>query len=464
MSKKQRGLRIGHYQITPLGIGVLVVILLLILAVAAYFILKYFGILPFGDATRPVTNSNVNVPVIVNTPEPTQAPIPTDDSTAPEPTPTETPVPTPTPAPTLRSARIRTIGEIIADNDILKSAYIQQQDDAGNDTSTFDFGPIFETAGSAIGNADYTIAVVDGSMGGKGVNGYRGKDKEYNTPPHIMLALRECGVDMMALATDHALDELFDGLTKTIGNCGQAELDYIGAAASQEEHDTPKIVPINGINFAFLNYSESFNGKEKNAAKDALTFGVSYMANANYAADVEAARTAGADIVVAYVSWGKQGSASMTKSQVSIAKQLVTAGVDVIIGYNSRVLQDQKDMYWLEADKEDGTKQRTLCLVSLGSFLTASQEATEKAGMIFEFSVSETEPGKFEVANPTYIPTYVWRTQRTEDVYDYRVLAVGQWLANAPEGMAEKEYETLKTVWSEMQSKLGSTVLSVAAD
>ena len=42
----------------------------------------------------------------------------------------------------------------------------------------------------------------------------------------------------------------------------------------------------------------------------------------------------------------------------------------------------------------------------------------------------------FEITEPTYIPTYVWRYEAEDgDGYEYRVLAVGEWLDERPEGM-----------------------------
>ena len=456
--KKRRLLHIGNqdYELTPLGIGFLVVVVLLILTLAALLILKHFyKPQEQPDEVVPAANTQ-NLQVIVQTIEPTATPTP-------KPTPTPTPVPTPTPEPTPRTATIRSLGEFVADNDVLKSAYVRQQDDAGNDTSTFDFGPIFELIGASVGKADYTVAEVDGAMGGKGVNGYRGKDGEYNTPPHVMLAMRENGVDLLTLANDHALDELYDGLTKTLANCAQAEMDYVGAAATQEEHDAPKIVEINGIRVAFLNYAESFNGKEKDAAKEALQFGVNFAENANVEADVQAARAAGADVVVAYVSWGKQDSEKLTENQKKMGTALMKAGVDVILGFNSRVLQSQPT-YWLESTREDGSTQRTLLVLSLGTFVSDYKDKDHDHGMIFEFTISETETGTFEITNPTYVPTYVWRTEREDGANDYKVLAIGDWVSAPPEGMSDKDYNRMKEIWNDVQTKLGTTELSISAN
>lgn len=451
MSRRTRGLRIGRYRLTPLGLGVIAVIALLILALAVVLIVKAVG----GADDNATPGVNKDSQVIVETPVPTVSV---------EPTVTATPVPTPTPAPTPRSARIRSLGEITADHEILKSAYKTTVGaDGETETSTFDFGAMFEMVGDSIANADYTVAMVNGTMGGKGTEGYRGKKGEYNTPPHMMLALLENGVDMLALSHDHALDEYYDGLTGTIANCKEAGMDYIGGATSQEEADTPKIVTVNDIKIGFLNYSDDFNGKLKSAAKEASEFGVSYFDKADCAADAEALRAAGAEVIVAYMSWGKEDASKASGDQGNMAKKLVQAGVDVIIGYNPREVQAQP-MFWLELEQEDGSKLRSLCVCSVGTLLSDSDEKGQDAGIIFEFTVTENAAGKIEVADPAYVPTYVWKTEGEDGLYDYKILACGEWLAAAPEGMDAEDYERLKAVWAEVQEKLGTTELSVKAN
>ena len=42
-------------------------------------------------------------------------------------------------------------------------------------------------------------------------------------------------------------------------------MDYVGAAASAEERETPVIREINGIKVGFLAYTESLNDNEKTA-------------------------------------------------------------------------------------------------------------------------------------------------------------------------------------------------------
>ena len=532
-----KGLRIGSYRIQPLGL--IVIILVLLIAVAAVVV---FAVNP-GDVKY----------TLFPTPSPTPSPTP-----EPTPTPTPSPSPTPTPAPTPRSATIRSLGEISAETDILKSV---KQDDG-----SYDFSEVFSYVSDVMGNADYTVADVEGSMGGTvSVSG----ETYLHTPASMISALKDCGVDMLNLANDHSLDGNLKDLLATIQNCQSTGMEYVGAAASADEKKTAKVVDINGIKVGFVAYTESLNVPIKKLSSGSLQYGLNYIYKTycNAKSDIQACRDAGAEVIVAYVSWGKVGSQDLTDNQKSLAKQLAAYGADVIIGYNPHVTQP---VYWLEnTDKDGNVTKRTLCLFATGNFLCASRDQYVDSGLIFQFTLQEKDDlSGIEVVSPCYIPTYVWAiptadenadtstdetipadaivdeetddtTDETEDTadaadsdtqtatvaaterpsviqfaldengkeitvsdkkeetsadtsdentgdedvstaatatstlkdnisgtseYTYRVLAVGQWLESAPEGMNYTQYSRLKEVWAEIQSVLGTDVASVAAE
>ena len=279
---KNKGLRIGSYRIQPLGLTVLIVLLLI--AVAAVVV---FAVNP-GDVKY----------TLFPTPSPTPSPTP-----APTPTPSPSPAPTPTPAPTPRSATIRSLGEIAAQTDILKAA---------KTADGYDFSQMFTYVSDIMGNADYTVADVEGSMGGTvNVSG----ETLMHTPASIITALKDCGVDMLNLANDHSLDGNLNDLLAAIQNCKDAGMDYVGAAASADEKKQAKVVDINGIKVGFVAYTESLNGLEKKVSSDALKYGINLISKSNAKKDIQACRDAGAEVVVAYVSWGEVGKRDITDSQ-----------------------------------------------------------------------------------------------------------------------------------------------------
>ena len=448
MSKRtyRKGIEIGSYLITPLGIAA-VVALVVVIALAATMLLK-----PGSD--RPAAATITPAPSIAPTeapmtPEPTEAPVPT-----------EAPTEAPTAIPSLRSATIRSLGEIAIETDLLNSAF-----DA--ETNTFDFSPMFSEISAAIGNADYTVADVEGTLGDK--SAMSGNGATMRTPSALLTALKDCGVDMLTLANDHILDGSIEELNATMAYVTAAGMDYIGAATSQEERNTPVMKEINGIKVGFLAYTESVNGNESNLSAEQRQYAVSMITNSNALEDVN--RLRGADVIVAYVSWGEMLNRSITKSEQAIAMALAQCGVDVIVGYNPHTIQP---IGWLDATLADGTAHRTLVICATGNMLSNQRTQYFDCGVIFQFTIQEQSDGSFAIESPAYLPTYVWRSTdtehstETETVYRYRVMPISQYVGNdnarIPTGMDNQDYQYMAGVLAEIQGTLGTDVAKMISE
>ena len=112
-NKPVKGLKVGNYRITPLGLVTLGVLLVLVIGGVAIATLQ-----PFGG--EDVTVNDV-IPDVQ----------PEDEAT---PVPTDTPEPTATPEPEPRSATIRSLGEIAIQQNLLRSAVNE---------NTFNFDDMF---------------------------------------------------------------------------------------------------------------------------------------------------------------------------------------------------------------------------------------------------------------------------------------------------------------------------------
>ncbi|MGI6174205.1 MAG: CapA family protein [Christensenellales bacterium] len=346
-----------------------------------------------------------------------------------------------------RRATIRAAGDVILHAAIYKSYKTE---------GGYDFRDIFTPIAGSLSAADYTIANVDGPTGGTKIRGYS-EYPQFNSPPHILTALKEAGVDMLTLANNHALDTFYDGLKYTIDNVEKAGLEHVGAYRSQEEYDTPKVIDINGIKVGITNYTVSTNNLIKSSAKEAAEYGLRMTSNSNVKTDVERLRAYGAEIVIVCMHWGEEYVRTPNKAVINLAKKLAGVGVDVIIGGHSHVVQPAQ---WVKArDAETGEEKKTLVIYSLGNFLSDQRQQYRDGGIIFEFTLQDDPAtGKVEVTNPVYVPTYVWRTKRGDGTgYDYRVIPVGEALQNKPRSMSDDVYARLQEIANEVQQQMGRT-------
>jgi poly-gamma-glutamate synthesis protein (capsule biosynthesis protein) len=342
-----------------------------------------------------------------------------------------------------REAVIRSFGDVIIHEPLFDTAY-----DAAK--KAFDFSPYFSLISDSLSKADYTVGNVDGPMGGKGARGYRFYP-QFNTPPHLLYALKSSGVDMLTLANNHALDTFYDGLKREIDNVEKVGIDHVGAYRSQQEYDTPKVVTIKGIKVGITNYTVSTNNLENSSDATATEYGLRTTRNSSPKKDIAALRKAGAEFVVVYMHWGEEYVRDVTNNQKDLAKKLVAAGADLIIGGHPHVVQP---IQTVSAKDSDGNQRSALVVYSMGNFLSDQRARYRDSGIIFEFTLMDDGSGAVEATNFRFIPTYVWRI-KTDTGYDYRVVACGSVIEDRPNSMGDGVFNRVKQVWNELKDVIG---------
>ena len=338
----------------------------------------------------------------------------------------------------LRSATIRCAGDFVIHDNILESARQISPD--------YDFTPMLSEVALYLSQADFTITNVDGVMGDAefvSKHGYAGYPS-FSTPATLLTALKGCGVDLLSLANNHALDYWFTGLKATVSSVEAAGILSVGGYRTQEERNTPTVVQINGISVGFLNYTDSLNQMDQRSAldKDALKYGVCFTPYADYAADVKRLKEAGAEFVVCIMHWGIEYRTTPCQSQIETAKALAQAGVDVIIGGHPHMVQKAEYV----GD--------TLCLYSLGNFLSDQRTEGRDCGIIFDFTISEREDGTLYVSEYSYVPTWTWR-KAVSGGYEYRVLLSDEYADCKPAGMSESDYARMRASAEEIHARMG---------
>lgn len=438
----------------------LAIIVIILIGILALIILGVKSCSSGCSSSKRAVANNGPAQIYMETPEPQETPaaqvvdnvidVQPAETAAAEPT---APAVLPTPAANvrtdangLRSATIRTAGDFVIHDVVFQSAARLAKQT--NSSDPFNFRPMLNLIRDQLENADFTVTNVDGSMGGKqyykyGYSGY----PQFNTPPHILYAMVDAGVDMLTLANNHMLDGWFDGLMAEIANVEKVGLKHVGANRSAEEKNTPVVYEINGIKVGFMNYTVSLNEMDKKGVDSrALEFGVNATKNSDPKKDAKALRDAGADVIVCYMHWGKEYEEMPDDNQKKLANILVASGCDVIVGGHPHVVQYAT---WLSGTNQFGEAQQTLCLYSLGNFLSDQRLPLRDGGILFDFTIQEQADGSFSIINPSYLPTWVWRTGDKENGYDYSVVPIGKYLDTRPEGMSDADYTRMLQSYQE---------------
>ncbi len=158
--------------------------------------------------------------------------------------------------------------------------------------------------------------------------------------PALADALRAAGVDIVSVANNHAYDQTREGLSRTLSALEHAEVAAVGAGPSVEAAYAPIVIERNGARVAFLSFSEFFNQRPRER-EGAVAARLDESIRVQRA--LERARHE-AEIVVVCVHWGRDFEMSPSAFVRRMARELVDAGADVILGTGPHVLHEIERM------------------------------------------------------------------------------------------------------------------------
>jgi len=141
----------------------------------------------------------------------------------------------------------------------------------------------------------------------------------------------------VCVANNHSGDFGPDGLAEELGLLKQAALPYFGGGHDKAEAHRPLILERSGRRIALLGYND-FPPRQFEAGPHRA--GCAWLREADVAADIRAARTAGhADLVIVMLHWGVELQSAPESWQRTLARRLIDAGADAIIGGHPHVVQ-----------------------------------------------------------------------------------------------------------------------------
>lgn len=190
------------------------------------------------------------------------------------------------------------------------------------------FAGILADADVRIGNLECVVAT-----GGDQV------DKTYTFRAHPRsLEVLKRHFDAVGIANNHSGDYGRAAFSEMLGLLRQKDLLYFGGGRNLQEAHTPLIVTRKGIRIALLAYDEflprSFEA-ESNAA------GVAWSEDEQVVDDIKKARSIyRADIVIPFMHWGWENEMRANARQRRLARIMIDAGADAVIGAHPHVIQD----------------------------------------------------------------------------------------------------------------------------
>lgn len=321
------------------------------------------------------------------------------------PVPATAPPATPTPVPQKLTIRISAAGTVYAPKAVRESA---------QEGNRFDFGPVFAGLGDTLSDADLAIVTLETTTAGKDA-GFG----NYNTAPEILDALRAAGVDLVALATERALDKGYEGLDLTISELTTRGLAYAGVSADGRSPGKATMLRVGGVQVAVISCSYGLSSEGEEKTKGDSRGVLARIDMQRLSQDIINARLAGANVVVVLPHWGTKNKTDTPVNVRRQAVQMAEAGADVILGTHPNVAQGTER---LRVTRSDGLEYETVVCYSLGSLLTDARTKENTAGMAAHVSVTYDPVTRRTTLGDMYCtPIYIAR-ERRENAAVYRVV------------------------------------------
>ncbi|MGI8435191.1 MAG: CapA family protein [Nocardioidaceae bacterium] len=260
---------------------------------------------------------------------------------------------------------------------------------------TMDFRPLLADMRPVVSSADLAICHLETPLAPRGgpYSGY----PLFSVPPAIVPALRWEGYDACTTASNHSLDQGFEGLTRTLDDFDRAGLETAGTAATRRASRQPLIMDVAGVQVALISATYGTNGLPLPAEQPWSVPIIDTDAIVSMAAK---ARARGAEIVLVALHWGLEYTHAPIQDQLDVADALTRSPlIDLVYGHHAHVVQPY--------DKVHGT----WVVYGLGN--AVAQQDTDVEGVYdgntCRVTFEEKADGSFKVAALEYIPTMITR-------------------------------------------------------
>lgn len=182
------------------------------------------------------------------------------------------------------------------------------------------------------------------------------------SPYEIVDAGIDVGFDIVATATNHSLDQGAAGLERSVHYYDSKNILSVGTYKQEDVSSLPKILEKNNIKIGILNYTDALNGL---TYKPGFEHTVKLYSKELLEKDIAYLKSSNVNFIITYMHWGPEYNTDPSSSQISMAKDLANAGVDVTVGSHTHSINPVD--YILS---DDGSN-NMLVAYSLGNFNAA---------------------------------------------------------------------------------------------
>jgi poly-gamma-glutamate capsule biosynthesis protein CapA/YwtB (metallophosphatase superfamily) len=217
-----------------------------------------------------------------------------------------------------------------------------------------------------IGNLECPIATTGKAL--------ESKIFSFRAHPRVLEVLKG-RFDALAVSNNHAGDYGKAAFVETLDHLQQTGIASFGGGRNLTEAHRPLWIEKHGLRIAVLGYNE-FKPRSFEAGPDWP--GIAWSEDSHVLADIRAVRAAGADVIIPYMHWGWEREPTPTERQRSLARLMIDAGADAVVGGHPHVTQSTE------------TYKGKPIIYSLGNFVFDGFELpAAKVGWLLEMTVDK---------------------------------------------------------------------------
>ena len=301
---------------------------------------------------------------------------------------------------------------------LLHSPFIDSYPDAeGN----YDFSTIYKYITPYYSAPDFMTCEFEGSLAGPDA-GYSGYPL-FLSPDVIIENIKDSGVDLQFLATNHVYDGGSDGFHRTMQVYDEKNIAFSGI----RENSTAKqyvVEEINGIKVGFIDYVYETDGEGTNLNGIPLmqedwdlvnTFDYNDLDSfyKEMQSNIASMKSEGAQFIIAQMHWGIEYQLEEADYQDEMAQKLCDLGVNAIIGGHPHCEQPIDVL-----DTSDGSG-HMFCIYSEGNALSNQRTylmdemptGHTEDGVMVTLTLHQNNDGSVEIKDVDLLPTWVYRYQ-----------------------------------------------------
>ena len=197
-----------------------------------------------------------------------------------------------------------------------------------------DFSFPFLKSANVLKSADITFGNLESPISDKGKN--RGSIYSFRADPRMIEGLQLAGFDVLSLANNHIWDYGAEALLDTVARLNKEGIKTIGVGPDSAGATAPARFRVKGVDVVFLGYTNLY---PESLWATSGSPGVSPFQEEEII-DLIRKEKAESDLVIVSMHWGEEYQPTSNLSQQLLARRMVEAGADLIIGHHPHVEQE----------------------------------------------------------------------------------------------------------------------------